>query len=359
MTTMTATMLGRWGVAAVSIAMLLAPADGFAQDALYTITNLGTLGGNRSVALGINRAGHVVGSAETADGRTHAFVYLTSALIDLGTLGGDESHAYRISDGGLIVGRANTTDGEFRAFVTSASGEPLDLSQLDTRLKGIFSTAVDINSAGYVIGYRQTQGDHMAARRRAFIYRNFQVVDFGAFGGEDGVVAAINEAGQMVGYFGTEPHADYADHHGFLLDETGLTDLGALGGKMTTPTDLNDSRQVVGYAQVSSGENHAFLYQTGRLTDLGTLPGGTQSYAYAINNLGQAVGASDSSASAQLAVLFDRGVPKDLNGLIPAGARWLLTEARGINDSGQIVGTGIFDGQVRAFLLTPIELSSK
>jgi len=39
--------------------------------------------------------------------------------------------------------------------------------------------------------------------------------------------------------------------------------------------------------------------------------------------------------------------------LIPAGARWLLTEARDINDSGQIVGTGIFDGQVRAFLLTP------
>jgi len=46
-------------------------------------------------------------------------------------------------------------------------------------------------------------------------------------------------------------------------------------------------------------------------------------------------------------------VPRDLNGLIPAGARWLLTEARDINDSGQIVGTGIFDGQVRAFLLTP------
>jgi probable HAF family extracellular repeat protein len=132
-----------------------------------------------------------------------------------------------------------------------------------------------------------------------------------------------------------------------------LTDLGTLGGRMTTPTDINDSRQVVGYAQVSSGENHAFLYQAGRLTDLGTLPGGTQSYAYAINNLGQAVGASDSAAGAQRAVLFERGALRDLNGLIPAGAGWLLTEARDINDSGQIVGAGIFNGQVRAFLLTP------
>jgi probable HAF family extracellular repeat protein len=350
---MAATTFSRRGVAAVSIAMLLVPAGGFAQDAGYTLTDLGTLGGNRSVALGINRAGDVVGSAATADGRSHAFVYLKSALIDLGTFGGDESHAYRISDGGLIVGRAATMHGEFRPFVTSASGGPFDLSQLDARLKGMFSTAVDINSAGYVVGYRQTHGDHMAARRRAFIYRDSQVVDFGTFGGEDGIVAAINAAGQMVGYFGTEPHADYAEHRGFLVDETGLTDLGTLGGRMTTPADINDSRQVVGYAQVSSGENHAFLYQAGRLTDLGTLPGGTQSYAYAINNLGRAVGASDSAAGAQRAVLFERGVLRDLNGLIPAGAGWLLTEARDINDSGQIVGTGIFEGQVRAFLLTP------
>src|SRR5437667_2873160 len=122
---------------------------------------------------------------------------------------------------------------------------------------------------------------------------------------------------------------------------------------MTTLTDIDGWSQVVGYAHVRSGESHVFLYRAGRLTDLGILPGGTQSYAYAINNLGQAVGASDSSPGAQRAVLFERGVLRDLNGLIPASAGWLLTEAKDINDSGQIVGTGIFEGQVRAFLLTP------
>jgi probable HAF family extracellular repeat protein len=355
---MTATTFGRLVVAAVSIAML-APAGAVAQDVAYTVTDLGTLGGKRSLAFGINRAGHVVGSAETADGRTHAFVYVKNALIDLGTFGGDESHAYRISDGGLIVGRASTTEGDFRPFVTSATGELFDLSQEDARLKGVFSTAVDINSSGYLVGHRQTHMDHMAGRRRVFIYRDFRVVDLGTFGGEDGVVAAINEAGWLVGYFGTEPHADYADHRGFLLDEGGLTDVGSLGGRMTTPTDINDSNQVVGYAQVGSGENHAFFYRAGTLTDLGTLPGGTQSYAYAINNLGQAVGASDSRAGAQRAVLFDRGELRDLNGLIAASSRWLLTEARDINDSGQIVGTGIFEGQVRAFLLTPTAAGKK
>ena len=173
------------------------------------------------------------------------------------------AYAHRISDGGLIVGRASTTDGEFRPFVSFGTGAPFDLSHLDKRLGGVFSTAVDVNSAGYLVGYRQTHKDHMAARRRVFVYRDFQVIDYGTFGGEDGSVAALNRAGHLVGTFSTEPHADYADHRAFLFDGKRLTDLGSLGGRMTTPTDINDSDQVVGYAQVPSGENHAFLYHAG------------------------------------------------------------------------------------------------
>ena len=355
MATLTATTRERLVAAAASIAMLAVPAGGFAQDAVYTLVDLGTLGGARSAAFGINRAGDVVGSAETVDGRTHAFLYSKGALIDIGTFGGSESYAHRISDGGLIVGRASTAGGEFRPFVSFGTGLPFDLTHLDKRLAGVFSTAVDVNGAGYLVGYRQTHKEHMAARRRVFIYRDFQVIDVGTFGGEDGSVAALNTAGHLVGTFSTEPHADYADHHGFFLDKKGLIDLGSLGGRMTTPTDMNDSDQVVGYAQVPSGENHAFLYHAGGLKDLGTLPGGTQSYAYAINTLGQAVGASDSSGGAQRAVLFDRGAIRDLNALIPRGSGWTLTEARDINDTGQIVGTGVVDGHTRAFLLTPIE----
>lgn len=357
MVTLTAATCGRLVVAAASIAMLAVPTRGLAQDAVYTLVDLGTLGGDRSAALGINRAGQVVGSAETADGRIHAFLYSKGALIDLGTFGGAEAYAHRISDGGLIVGRASTTDGEFRPFVSFGTGAPFDLTQLDKRLAGVFSTAVDVNGAGYLVGYRQTHKDHMAARRRVFVYRDFQVTDYGTFGGEDGSVAALNKAGHLVGTFSTEPHADYADHHAFLFDGKRLTDLGSLGGRMTTPTDINDSDQVVGYAQVRSGEHHAFLYHAGGLQDLGTLPGGTQSYAYAINTLGQAVGTSDSSGGSQRAVLFDRRAIRDLNALIPRGSGWILTEARDINDAGQIVGTGVVDGHTRAFLLTPTERS--
>jgi hypothetical protein len=46
---------------------------------------------------------------------------------------------------------------------------------------------------------------------------------------------------------------------------------------------------------------------------------------------------------------------KDLNDLLPPNSGWVLTEANGINDAGQIIGTGIGpDGQQRGFLMEPI-----
>jgi hypothetical protein len=44
---------------------------------------------------------------------------------------------------------------------------------------------------------------------------------------------------------------------------------------------------------------------------------------------------------------------QNLNDLIPAGSGCVLTYASSINDSGQIAGTGTFDGHQHAFLLTP------
>jgi hypothetical protein len=54
-------------------------------------------------------------------------------------------------------------------------------------------------------------------------------------------------------------------------------------------------------------------------------------------------------------MLYKRGVGMvDLNSLIDPSSGWVLLQAIGINDSGQIVGQGQFDGQTRAFLLTPV-----
>jgi probable HAF family extracellular repeat protein len=338
----------------LTILLLMASALPVAGQARrYTITDLGTLGGDRSNAVSINNAGRIVGKAETADGNTHAFLVQDGVMIDLGTLGGKQSEAMRISDSGVVIGRAQAADGTFHSFVSLGGSELWDISAIDDRLKDRFSVAVGINSAGHVVGYVQTHTEHMAARTRVFLFRDFRITDLGTFGGEDGVVAAINDAGDVVGYFGLEPHADYADHRGALMSNGVVTNLGSLGGRITTPTDLNNSKNVVGFAQLKNGEDHAFLYSAGRLLDLGTLPGGSQSFAYAINDKNQIVGAANGHTLDLRAVLFENGRVIDLNALLPDNSGWVLTEARDINDRGQIVGTGVINGRQRAFLLTP------
>jgi probable HAF family extracellular repeat protein len=325
-----------------------------AQTPAYTVTDIGTFGGARSAAFSINDSGQVTGFAQTVDGRCQAFVYLSGTLFNLGTLGGPDSYAYRISDSGLVVGRASNAGGKNRAFVTILNGSMFDISSLDSKLGGSFSVALGINRLGQVIGYFHSAGDHMASRNRVFLYSGDQVTDLGTFGGEDGIVTAINQSGNLIGTYGTASKADYAERTAFLYSGGKVINLGTLGGKVTEATDLNDTAQVVGYSQTRTGEYHAYIYSGSTLVDLGVLSGGTQSFANGSNRSGQVGGASDSAASTLHAFVYSGGRMRDLNNLIPANSGWVLTEAREINSSGQIVGSGIKDDQQRAFLLTPI-----
>jgi len=57
----------------------------------YAITDLGTLGGNYSIAWGINDGGQVVGYSETSSGAGRGCLWSQGDIIDLGTLGGKYS----------------------------------------------------------------------------------------------------------------------------------------------------------------------------------------------------------------------------------------------------------------------------
>jgi probable HAF family extracellular repeat protein len=70
------------------------------------------------------------------------------------------------------------------------------------------------------------------------------------------------------------------------------------------------------------------------IQELGLLPGGTQSRAYQVNAGGQVVGTATDSAGATRAVYFSGGAAVPLAELDSATA----SEARGINDAGEIVG---------------------
>jgi probable HAF family extracellular repeat protein len=326
-----------------------------AQNIKYMITDLGTFGGGRSVAFSINNWGEVVGYSENSLNESHAFLYQAGVLFDLGTLGGKESYAYHMSDSGLIVGRSQNEKGFYRPFITTIAGPQFDLSSLDPLLDGLFSTLSGANRRGQMVGYTATAtGYNHGLRHRSFLYSNSQVIDLGTMGGEESVATAINDAGQIAGYISKESHAAYAARRAYVYSQGVLIDLGSFGGQMTTPTGINSSGQVVGYAQTPDGEPHAFIYSGKTLQDLGTLPGGSQSLAFGTNDAGLVVGAADTSARVLHAFIYSKGVMQDLNDLIPVSSGWVLTEARSINESGQIVGNGIVNGQERGFLLTPV-----
>jgi len=100
---------------------------------------------------------------------------------------------------------------------------------------------------------------------------------------------------------------------------------------------------------------HAFLWQNGAMTDLGTLSGDVLSAAQAINSKGQVVGGSADASFNERAFIWQNGVMTDLNTLIPPDSPLYLLEADSINDRGQIIGFA-FDlnsGEGHAFLATP------
>jgi probable HAF family extracellular repeat protein len=340
----------------IAIAALLAVVPARAVDPAFTVTDLGTLGGDRSSGYGINQAGLVIGTSTTPDGATRGFIYDNGTLSEIGTFGGRDSFAYAISDVGTITGRAEDARGDFRAFVVSRLTSLTDLTALDPAFEAPFSTGTGMNARGDVVGYRQRNSDHMAAQTRGFLFSDSALIDLGTFGGEDAVLTAVNDFDHFVGFYSTESHVDYASRRAFVVQQGGTAeDIGTLGGRLTTPTAINNRGRVVGFAQLRGGESRAFVYESGQLSALGVLAGGRQSFAYGVNEPGDAVGSSEAADGSLHATMYRAGQVIDLNTLIPAGSGWRLTEARGINVSGAIVGTGVIQGRQRAFKLTPTD----
>ena len=74
---------------------------------MYVITEIGTFGGHRSQAIGINNAGQVVGWAYDPGNWGQAFLWDKGTMTNLGTLGGHYSRASAINESGQVAGVAS------------------------------------------------------------------------------------------------------------------------------------------------------------------------------------------------------------------------------------------------------------
>jgi probable HAF family extracellular repeat protein len=346
-------------VAAIAGLLLLLAPPLRAQTRPHFVFDLGTFGGTTSHATAINATGQIAGfSFLREDQAQNAFLIGGggSAPRNLGTLGGNHSYAYAINASGRVAGAANIASGAFHAFLSTGNGGPI--TDLGT-LGGTNSYAYGVDNIGRVVGYSQTPGN---GATHAFISapNGGALRSLGTLAPNTNSFAfAINNSGQVTGNSGTSS----GFNHAFISGVNGgaLRDLGTLGGRFSFGLALNNYGQVTGRSETASGQTHAFLsgVNGGPLQDLGTL-GGFSSFGQAVNDLGWVTGSSFlSDNSSQRAFLYTAASGMiDLNTLLPVSSGWILTEGRGINENGQIVGVGVIDGQTHGFLLTPQSLSN-
>ena len=315
-------------------------------------TQLGTLGGPRSSVLAIDDRGQVIGGSETAKPvKGHGFLWQNGRMIDIYPVG-----PRAINNRGQVVGSGKVAGGHEHALLWQ-NGKVTDLGTLG----GPTSIALAINDRGQIVGSADTnkRDRNGAWIRHAFLWQKGRMRDLGTLGGAYAAGSSavdVNDRGQVVGasYSTTISYGQCGGgSHAFLWENGRMRDLGTLGGKMpmSAAVAINDRGWVIGNSPPSC-DWRPFLWRNGTMIDLGALPGGNHSQAIAINQRGQVIGNSGTSGPhpVQHAWIWQNGTMTDL-GLLSRNSSW--SAATALNEHDQIVGSSTTaHGEGRAVLWT-------
>jgi probable HAF family extracellular repeat protein len=334
------------GCAAALLLVTIAgtPARAAAPVARYTIVELSAPAGSTSAANGINNAGTVVGVVTSASGVPRATKWSSGGTrTDLGVLpGGGLSVGNGINDAGQVAGLADRSAGGYAYPVRwSAGGAIQDLGGPLTNRLG---SASAIDPAGRVAG-GQRPADSEGEPLGILYAADGTPTQLGA---TLGLARGINGRGQVVGGPG------YVWQNGTVTNLPGLP-----GGSGADAVAINNDAQIVGTASIPVGfGTHAVQWHNGSIVDIGTVDGIQFSTAKAVNVAGQTVGTADPMcqpcAAARAWIWQPGGTITALDTLLPAGSGWTLREANGINDRGEIVGSGLHNGVLRGYRMVPV-----
>jgi probable HAF family extracellular repeat protein len=258
----------------------------------------------------------------------HAGAPYPYTLIDPGTFGGPNSGfdgpGVPISSNGTLVGTADTTtlDSDYpncppppggcsdpyiqHAFGWS-NGRLIDLGALPGQND---SAIYELNSDGVGVGSSENGLDDPntgTAAQTAVIFNRGRVINLGMLpGGHESFAQDINDQGQIAGNSsnGTpDPYSMFGwgtETRSFIWQNGKMTDLGTLGGPDAVQNNLNERGQIAGWSYTNDTPNtdsggypttDPFLWQNGHMTDLGTL-GGDYGNTNWMNDRGDVVGFS-------------------------------------------------------------------
>lgn len=377
------------------------------QDAVsiyYTLKDLGTLGGPSSSSYYVSNNQVSSGIASLLNGTNHAALWFGQYAFDIAApgLGGRQSGtlnsaAYSINEaiqaaGVTEVPPIDPNAEDFCGYGTShrcvpffwASGTMFPLPLVG----GTNGQAISINGRTQLTGVAENgTADSACAVVKASQILDYEPVVWSPLAGKVrtlplpgsdsvGVGLWLNDVGQVVGQTGSCANTTLpplvVGPHAILWDNDGsIRDLGNLGGDClslcvdpvlgtfgNTPLFITNKGEVVGSSALSNaGPFHAFLWTkaTGRMQDLGTIPGDVASVALGMNGAGSIVGLSLDSTGMPHAFIRKEGRMIDLETLIPVDSPLVPLGAEIINDKQEIAGFG-FDpntGNVRGFLAVP------
>ena len=224
-----------------------------AEPPRYRVTDLGTLGGDFTDAIGLSNNGHVVGETTNEDFDFRAVLWQNGSMRDLGTLGGAEAIAFDVNDLGQVVGQSEVDEPERSntAFLWD-NGTMTDLGTL-TPGQG-FSSAHSINNNGLIVG----RSIVVSGEDHAVVWENGRIRDLGTTGGEFTRSEAndINNRGRVVG--NASGPGPVARAFQIEIDGDGMVSLvPTLGGDRNDASAVNDAGQVVGSSDTEDGQTRA------------------------------------------------------------------------------------------------------
>ena len=285
----------------------------------YTMRELypGSAGSN---PIALNNRGQAVADVRYGVFDLHAYIWEDGVITNLG----HPTRANDLNDDGSVVGFLDHDQFSFR-YDEGGQVMPFD------------GYARGISDRGHVVGDA--------------LYANGERIELN--GGQPLTGIRVNSRDRVTGLFPVEWR-----ERAFFWDGT-FVNLGSFGGPRAAGLSINEADQVVGYMWDPEIRYHAFLYDRGVITDLGTATGkeGHGAAAVAINNLGDIAGYDHDGGLPTDGWVGRPGALRTIKSLLVDGSCFHQIEVIDMNDRGQILGRAFecHRGSPHSYIFDPVK----